>query len=115
MDRETSNEWLEERIWVVPDDHPYCTGGNHIPYVYRLGDIWKIAWRSFDSMKQDHEYSTERQAREAAARIADGQVTANAYDEAQLREFSEFWIEAAGHPKSHHARFSFTEITAALS
>lgn len=113
MNLATSDDWLEEQIWIVPDDHPYCAGGNHIPHVYRLGEIWKIAWRSFDSMKQDHEYPTERQAHEAAARIADGPVTACACDEAQLREFSEFWIEAAGLPKSRHARFAFKEITPA--
>lgn len=113
MERETLDDLLEERIWIVPADHPYCTGGYHIPDVYRVGSEWKIAWRTFDWIKQDNIYSSERQAREAARRIAEKPATASAYDVMQLKKFSELWIEAAGLPKSHHARFSFREITSA--
>lgn len=112
MDRDVLYD-LPERIWLVPQDHPYCTGRNHVPDVYRVGDEWKIAWRSFDTMKQDNVYPTEQQARAAAQSIALSRVTASAYDEAQLKEFSELWIETAGLPRSQHARFTFTEITAA--
>jgi hypothetical protein len=112
VEDDLGGDWPVERRWIVPDDHPYCTGRLHVPDVYAVGKEWKIAWRSFDSIKQDQHYPTEQQAREAAARIAQQRVVASACDEEQLREFSEFWLDAAGMPKSDHSRFKFIELTA---
>lgn len=75
----------------------------------RLGGRWKIAWRTFDSIKQDREYASELEARRAAADLARSTVHASACDEDQIREYSLFWIEADGQPASAHDRFYFIE------
>ncbi|WP_424957922.1 hypothetical protein [Hyphomicrobium sp. 1Nfss2.1] len=110
-DEESADAWLAGRLWIVPGDHPYCAGRCHAPHVYAIGGKWRIVWRTFDSMKQNEEYLTEQEAREAAKKIAERQVTASACDEDQLRQFSEYWIEAAGLPKDSHASFEFIEVT----
>ena len=105
---------FEERFWIVPADHPYCLGRNNVPDIYKIGDKWKIVWRSFDSMKQDNIYDSEAEARAAARQIAEKPVLTSAYDEEQLGEFSSFWLEATASADFANIQFHFKEVTPAI-